>query len=197
MALRRTSDWLTFSADFKFPLAGFESDLQGGLSSTYLLRVHVMHRTGLRNMINMALSCRALAHVVFTSSIAVLASWPADQYGPERVLEDASTAVGQGYGCAVSASLLAELITRRESKYVGERVRALITPIRATADNRAQMLQAASASTGLCTTAVRVGQLAGARVSGAWSTTEWFASLVKSAETLGCLPDGQDVRCVA
>jgi thioester reductase-like protein len=56
------------------------------------------------------------------------------------------------------------------------------------------MLQAASSATGLRTTVIRTGQLAGARSSGAWTTSEWFAAMIKSSETLGCLPNGGDVR---
>lgn len=54
------------------------------------------------------------------------------------------------------------------------------------------ILAAASEKTGLCTLSVRVGQLCGG-LNGYWNEREWFPSLVKSAEHVGCLPLVQGV----
>ncbi|CAE6460182.1 unnamed protein product [Rhizoctonia solani] len=58
-----------------------------------------------------------------------------------------------------------------ESKYVAERV-----------------LEAAKFA-GLETCIVRLGQLSGDRVSGSWSKTDWFPSVLASSLTIGYLPD--------
>ncbi|CAE6425821.1 unnamed protein product [Rhizoctonia solani] len=58
-----------------------------------------------------------------------------------------------------------------ESKYVAERV-----------------LEAAKIS-GLDTCIVRLGQLSGDMVSGSWSKTDWFPSVLASSLTIGYLPD--------
>ncbi|KAH7340351.1 hypothetical protein B0J17DRAFT_315649 [Rhizoctonia solani] len=58
-----------------------------------------------------------------------------------------------------------------ESKYVAERV-----------------LEAANVA-GLETCIIRLGQLSGDRVSGSWSKTDWFPSVLASSLTIGHLPD--------
>ncbi|THG97884.1 hypothetical protein EW026_g4198 [Hermanssonia centrifuga] len=58
-----------------------------------------------------------------------------------------------------------------ESKWIGERI-----------------LAAASEKAGLCAASVRVGQICGG-VNGNWNEREWFPSVVKSAQYVGCLPD--------
>ncbi|TIC15605.1 acetyl-CoA synthetase-like protein [Wallemia mellicola] len=62
-----------------------------------------------------------------------------------------------------------------ESKYVGER-----------------MLTAASKQSGLQTTIIRSGQIAGSRSSGSWNSNEWLPSIIRSADSLNCLPNGND-----
>ena len=57
-----------------------------------------------------------------------------------------------------------------ESKWVGERI-----------------LAAANRDAGLQTVIVRIGQLCGA-ANGKWNEREWFPSLVKGAQHIGCLP---------
>ncbi|PCH36937.1 acetyl-CoA synthetase-like protein [Wolfiporia cocos MD-104 SS10] len=42
---------------------------------------------------------------------------------------------------------------------------------------------------GITTTTLRVGQISGSSSNGAWNTSEWVPSLVKSSRALGCLPD--------
>ncbi|KAF7789161.1 hypothetical protein EIP86_000098 [Pleurotus ostreatoroseus] len=51
-----------------------------------------------------------------------------------------------------------------------------------------QLLAKASLS-GLSTTTLRIGQVCGSEETGAWSTTEWVAVLVKSSISLGAFPD--------
>ena len=62
-----------------------------------------------------------------------------------------------------------------ESKWVGE-----------------QILASTTREAGLQTIVVRVGQLCGAE-NGHWSEREWFPSLVKSAQYVGCLPAAEGV----
>lgn len=50
------------------------------------------------------------------------------------------------------------------------------------------ILNESTKQTGLNTVVVRVGQLSGNRV-GYWNEREWFPSIVKSALSVGCLPD--------
>ncbi|KII85651.1 hypothetical protein PLICRDRAFT_44986 [Plicaturopsis crispa FD-325 SS-3] len=44
---------------------------------------------------------------------------------------------------------------------------------------------------GLQTTSIRIGQVAGGHPNGAWSTTDWVPIFVKSSIALGALPDAQ------
>lgn len=41
---------------------------------------------------------------------------------------------------------------------------------------------------------VRVGQISGSRINGAWNTSDWFPSIVKSSLGLGVLPEIPGVR---
>ncbi|TIA90798.1 hypothetical protein E3P99_01418 [Wallemia hederae] len=63
-----------------------------------------------------------------------------------------------------------------ESKFVGERI-----------------LAHASAESGLRTTVLRIGQLCGDREIGFWSSSNWVPAIIKSAQTLHCLPTGEDL----
>ena len=54
------------------------------------------------------------------------------------------------------------------------------------------ILEEASRRTPLRATVVRVGQLVGGP-GGYWSEREWFPSLVKSAQYVGCLPAAEGV----
>ncbi|KAJ3532134.1 hypothetical protein NM688_g7468 [Phlebia brevispora] len=51
-----------------------------------------------------------------------------------------------------------------------------------------QILNRASKQTPLRTVAVRVGQLTGSSISGAWKPAEWVPALVRSSAYLKCLP---------
>ncbi|KAJ3555456.1 hypothetical protein NM688_g2570 [Phlebia brevispora] len=51
-----------------------------------------------------------------------------------------------------------------------------------------EKLLANASQAGLSTTVLRIGQVCGARESGAWSTKEWVSVLVKSSIWLGALP---------
>ena len=54
------------------------------------------------------------------------------------------------------------------------------------------MLTAASKQSGLHTSIIRSGQIAGSRTSGSWNDNEWLPSIIRSAHAVGCLPDGGD-----
>ncbi|KZP21519.1 acetyl-CoA synthetase-like protein [Athelia psychrophila] len=49
------------------------------------------------------------------------------------------------------------------------------------------------AKSGLHATSFRIGQISGGRPSGAWATSDWVPSFVKSSLALGALPDAQGV----
>ncbi|KZP17631.1 putative aminoadipate reductase [Athelia psychrophila] len=49
------------------------------------------------------------------------------------------------------------------------------------------------AKSGLLATSFRIGQIAGGKPSGAWATSDWVPSFVKSSIVLGALPDAQGV----
>lgn len=48
-------------------------------------------------------------------------------------------------------------------------------------------------SIGYITTTVRIGQICGSTSTGAWNTSDWVPSLVKSSISLGCLPETDGV----
>lgn len=55
-----------------------------------------------------------------------------------------------------------------------------------------RLLQITAKELSLNTCIIRVGLLAGSP-SGCWDTSQWFPSLVQSAEYIGCLPAGDEV----
>ncbi|KAK0454752.1 hypothetical protein EV421DRAFT_1896666 [Armillaria borealis] len=55
-----------------------------------------------------------------------------------------------------------------------------------------EMVNRFGGNTGLCTSIIRVGQVTGGPYNGAWSTLQWVPALVKSAQFVRCLPDGDD-----
>lgn len=60
-----------------------------------------------------------------------------------------------------------------------------------------QVLYTAATHTGLDPLVVRVGQLCGGQ-SGAWSTHEWFPSMVDSSNALGYFPGDKGVSfCIS
>jgi thioester reductase-like protein len=50
------------------------------------------------------------------------------------------------------------------------------------------LLKRASEATGIETIVVRVGQLSGDSVNGGWTTKEWFPALIRSSQSVGCIP---------
>jgi hypothetical protein len=52
-----------------------------------------------------------------------------------------------------------------------------------------------AAENGLQACSLRVGQISGRRVNGAWAMNEWVPLMIKSSVALGCLPDEEGV-CV-
>jgi hypothetical protein len=50
-----------------------------------------------------------------------------------------------------------------------------------------------AAENGLQACSLRVGQISGRRVNGAWAMNEWVPLMIKSSVALGCLPDEEGV----
>ncbi|CAL1703594.1 unnamed protein product [Somion occarium] len=96
---------------------------------------------------------------LFTSSIAVATGWDVSKGAvPEDVLDHQEVLSKIGRGY-------------ESSKYVVEHILAKV--------KRSGVLDA---------TTLRVGQISGSTKTGAWNTTEWVPSIIKSSVTLGCLP---------
>ncbi|PBK91716.1 hypothetical protein ARMGADRAFT_1166511 [Armillaria gallica] len=55
-----------------------------------------------------------------------------------------------------------------------------------------EMVNRFGGNTGLRTSIIRVGQVTGGPYNGAWNTSQWVPALVKSAQFVRCLPDGDD-----
>ncbi|OAA57976.1 Male sterility, NAD-binding protein [Niveomyces insectorum RCEF 264] len=124
------------------------------------------HIRGVRRLVDFALSSPRQPHIFYVSSLSSVGNWPAI-YGtaqpvPETYADRLDLALPMGYG---------------ESKLVAE-----------------QIVRAAVAQTGVHATILRVGQIAGplARDGGQWNPTEWLPSLIRSAKTLGCIPDAMN-----
>jgi thioester reductase-like protein/acyl-coenzyme A synthetase/AMP-(fatty) acid ligase len=122
------------------------------------------HIAGTRRAINFSIHSRRRAQIVFVSSIAAVANWPATQPDsstqgavPESIISDHSAPLPQGYG---------------ESKHVAE-----------------CMLALASERANVPATIVRCGQLAGPSDAGSiWNRHEWIPSLVITSREMGMLP---------
>ncbi|TFK78258.1 hypothetical protein K466DRAFT_507571 [Polyporus arcularius HHB13444] len=56
-----------------------------------------------------------------------------------------------------------------------------------------QLFGRAAKTTGLRTTAVRVGQLSGDTRVGGWNVKEWVPAIVRGSQLLGCVPEKDDV----
>lgn len=129
---------------------------------------------GTRNIIDLARSSRYASKVrlVFASSVASVQSWDKRKGNvPEEVIQDATYAVGGGYG---------------EGKYVAERVRCL--PLMQMIPSSPSVPQVLARS-GIESTSLRIGQVSGGLPNGAWATSDWVPILLKSSMTLGVLPD--------
>jgi thioester reductase-like protein len=55
------------------------------------------------------------------------------------------------------------------------------------------VLEHARTTTDLHAVVARVGQLCGSTINGYWNANEWFPLMVRSAKSLGCLPERSQV----
>ncbi len=156
-----------WKVDFNHPLPAFEAT----------------HIRGVRHLVDFALASERQPHLFYVSSLSSAGNWPAVKAAeaaeaagpaegggattrlppvPETFLPDYNMALPMGYG---------------ESKFVAETI-----------------LQTAVARARLHATVLRVGQIAGplAADGGQWNPAEWLPSLVRSAKTLGCVPDAMN-----
>ncbi|KAF7798286.1 hypothetical protein EIP86_009505 [Pleurotus ostreatoroseus] len=112
---------------------------------------------GTRKLLNFCSALERPVRMLYTSSIGLAHSWPAQKGAVlESVLSDLTLSIDSGYSA---------------SKFVVE-----------------QMLNTAHCK-GFEVTSLRVGQVCGSTVSGAWNTNEWVPILIKSVLALNCLPD--------
>ena len=109
------------------------------------------------------------SHLIFASSISVVAHWTPPQgrdsiatVVPETRMPDLASTAGLGYAHAkLACEHLLETLDRQLSKAGGCH---------------------------LDSTVVRIGQLSGAELSGEWTTAEHMAMIVRSSKTIGALP---------
>ncbi|KAI9368851.1 hypothetical protein BJX61DRAFT_550058 [Aspergillus egyptiacus] len=119
------------------------------------------HLIGLRELINLSLVSTHRAHLTFVSSVSTIGAWNPDIMGP-RVPETPLPSPD---------SVLPQ--GYGESKYIGER-----------------MCAAASEVSGIPTTVLRVGQIAGPTTEkGMWNPSEWLPILLRTSKALGKVPD--------
>ncbi|CAL1703601.1 unnamed protein product [Somion occarium] len=112
-----------------------------------------------RNLLDVSSQFAHHIRFFFTSSISVAVGWNASKGEvPEDVIDNIQ-ALSQGAGGYES------------SKYVVEHI-----------------LAKASRAGAVTATSLRVGQVSGSTKTGAWNTSEWVPSIVKSSVALGCLP---------
>ncbi|KAG6900035.1 putative secondary metabolism biosynthetic enzyme, partial [Termitomyces sp. T159_Od127] len=144
--------------DFNLSIVSFETNIRG-----------------IRRLVDLARSVPhpELIRFVFTSSVASAQGWGHPEVPvPEEVIQDAEVAVGNGYG---------------EGKYVSERVRAIPFTISSILSYIRRFSQILTKS-GVQVASLRIGQVCGGLPNGAWATSDWLPSLVKSSVALGALP---------
>ncbi|KAF3405471.1 Iterative polyketide synthase [Talaromyces pinophilus] len=120
------------------------------------------HIAGTRHLIDLSRKCTYRAPILFISSISTALNWM--QKNP-----------GQSVPESIIEDLESpEFLGYGESKYVSER-----------------LIEAHSSSSGLTSSVMRVGQIAGPVLStaGIWNVQEWFPSLLASSKHLGLLPN--------
>lgn len=129
------------------------------------------HFQATRNIIELALTANDVdrenvPRILFTSSVAVVGRYPA-LHGmsliPETPMPNPN--VTDHFGYPEAKWVCEQMLAEAQRVYVGR----------------------------LETSIVRVGQLTGSESSGAWSPKEHFPSILKSAQTIGCLPAVQGV----
>ncbi|TFY54704.1 hypothetical protein EVJ58_g8699 [Rhodofomes roseus] len=112
------------------------------------------------------LSMAPAAHYLFMSSISIAAGWNVQGYQRDTYVPEA--ALHEDIVAAATSGY-------GMSKYVVEEVLS----------NAYQK--------GFKTTSIRIGQVSGTSQSGAWNTSEWVPSIVKSSLALGVLPNSNNV----
>lgn len=120
------------------------------------------HIAGTRHLIDLSRKCTYRAPILFISSISTALNWM--QKNPAQKVPEA----------IIEDLDSPEFLGYGESKYVSER-----------------LIEAHSSSSGLTSSVLRVGQIAGPVLStaGIWNVQEWFPSLLCSSKHLGLLPD--------
>lgn len=100
------------------------------------------------------------AHVVFCSSLSAVGNLAKETAAPEAPVEDPSAALGIGYA---------------RSKLAAERI-----------------LTAAAKRSGVRVSVIRIGQVGGPQDGNGsvrWADQPWISALLRTAKTLGCVPD--------
>lgn len=125
-----------------------------------------VHIRGVRKLVDWSIWSSRLPHIVFISSISSIGNW-------RNVYHDKSVSEVH-----VSSHHVAQETGYGESKHVSECI-----------------LSVASEKCGVPVSILRVGQIAGPvapekiAVTGVWNMEEWFPSLLKTSQSLGCLPN--------
>lgn len=163
-----------WTVDFKRALPSFIGDIKG-----------------VRNLVDFTFSCARstdrkkasvlktrIPKIVFVSSISVAHASTA--LIPEGALPSVRGALGSGYA---------------ESKWAAETIlqRAAAASLSESLTSNSSSSSNSESALGSSVEVVRLGQLAGARMSGAWKATEWVPSLIMGSTNasagVGCLPD--------
>jgi len=122
-----------------------------------------VHIRGVRNLVDLQIRNPRKPRMIFISSISSVSRWPTlgDNKGP----------IPDNFIPNFDA---AQIMGYGESKHVAEHI-----------------LYEAGEITGVASTILRVGQIAGPLSSnGVWNEDEWVPALIKSSKALGCLPNG-------
>ncbi|KAI0081390.1 acetyl-CoA synthetase-like protein [Panus rudis PR-1116 ss-1] len=115
---------------------------------------------GTRNLIDLTLQFSHRARFLFSSSISVANGWSLDNGPvPESVIDNFDALSAAGQGYA-------------SSKFVVEHILAKL--------NKGGLVPA---------TSLRIGQVSGSTRTGAWNTTDWVPTIIKSSLAIGALPE--------
>ena len=119
-----------------------------------------VHIQGVRNLIDWSQHSPRHPHIIFLSSVSSVGNWKhVHQVEPISEMPASNHYVAQEMGYG-------------ESKHVAECI-----------------LNVANKKSGVPVSVLRVGQIAGPIAApGVWNRDEWFPSLVKTSQSLGCLP---------
>ncbi|KAF1949507.1 putative NRPS-like enzyme [Byssothecium circinans] len=172
---------ITFlQADYGKPDFGLAGSIISGLRESVNLVIHnawkvdfnhslasfeAVHIRGVQNFINFSAASTFHPRIVFISSISSVGDWHPNNDQPKKVVPEAIPPTASA----------AQKIGYAESKAVAE-----------------QILAAASTQSHIPTSIIRIGQIAGPseKDNGAkWNEHEWFPLLLKTAQTMGKIPD--------